>query len=303
MSRRRTLRSRRRGTRPVVIEWPTIWLAATIYGGWAALTLFQAHLPIAGIVVAGGWLVAWQGSLQHETIHGHPTCWAWLNTAIGFTPLSLWLPYAMYRRSHIAHHASERITHPSYDPESRYLSRDTGVRASLARAQATLVGRLVIGPFACLATLAREEIGRVRQSPGAVVRDWLPHLVAVGLIAGWLEWTGFGVGRYLLLVVYPGTALTLLRSFAEHHADLPHPARAATVERGGLLGILFLNNHFHDAHHERPGLAWYKLPASQRHRRRRGIGVAHYRSYGEIVRRFAFRSHHVLVHPAEGATP
>jgi fatty acid desaturase len=173
----------------------------------------------------------------------------------------------------------------------------------LAHLQATLVGRLAFGPIVAMAALAHEEIGRVRQAPAAVLRDWLPHLAAVAVIAGWLEWTGFGVVRYLLLVVYPGTALTLLRSFAEHRADLPDGARAATVERGGLLGLLFLNNNLHAAHHERPDLAWFRLPAYQRdHRQRLSVEPARtYRHYGEIVRRFAFRPHHVLVHPGEEA--
>lgn len=285
------------------IEWPTVLIALVIYGGWFALTWWHALLPMPLVVVIGAWLIAWQGSLQHETIHGHPTGSHRVNAALGFVPLALWLPYAHYAHSHKAHHASDWITHPAHDPESRYLAGDGSLWALLARVQATLVGRLVFGPIVAVAALAHEEVGRLRQAPAAVVTDWLPHLAAVAVIAGWLEWTGFGVVRYLLLVVYPGTALTLLRSFAEHRADLPNGARAATVERGGLLGLLFLNNNLHAAHHERPDLAWFRLPAYQRdHRQRLSAGPARtYRNYGEIVRRFAFRRHHVLVHPGEEA--
>jgi fatty acid desaturase len=285
------------------IEWPTALITVIIYGGWLALTWWHGVLPMPLIVVIGAWLIAWHGSLQHETIHGHPTGSRRINAAIGFVPLALWLPYAHYARSHEAHHASDWITHPARDPESRYLAGDGSLWALLARAQATLVGRLVFGPIVAVAALAHEELGRVRQTPAAVLKDWLPHLAAVAVIAGWLEWTGFGVVRYLLLVVYPGTALTLLRSFAEHRADLPDGARAATVERGGVLGLLFLNNNLHAAHHERPDLAWFRLPAYQRdHRQRLSAGSAStYRDYGEIVRRFAFRPHHVLIHPGEEA--
>jgi fatty acid desaturase len=285
------------------VEWPTVRLAGAIYGGWLALTWWHAMLPMPLIVLAGAWLVAWQSSLQHETIHGHPTRWRWVNDAIGFVPLSLYLPYTLYRRSHLAHHASESITHPRHDPESRYLKADGPTWRWLARLQATLAGRLLIGPLVAVLELAHDEARRLRTRPREVARDWLPHLAAVGLLVAWLEWTGFGLGRYLLFIVYPGVALTLLRSFAEHRADLPGRARAATVERGGVLGLLFLNNHFHAAHHERPDLAWYRLPAYQRHHAKRltAAPARAYRSYGEILRRFAFRPHDTLIHPHQEA--
>ncbi len=283
------------------VEWPTVALAVLIYGGWLALTAFHAALPTPLLVAAGAWLVAWHGSLQHETIHGHPTRSAAVNAAIGAVPLALWLPYAVYRDSHVAHHRSPHITDPRHDPESRYVAGG-GLRRWAAGLQATLLGRLVFGPPLAVVALAASEARRWRERPGAVWRDWAPHLLGVVAIVAWLEATGFGTARYLLLVVYPALSLTLLRSFAEHRADLPGPSRAATVERGGLLGLLYLNNHLHTAHHDRPDLAWYRLPAHQRRHRARlaaQAGPAH-RSYGAIVRRYAWRRHDVLVHPDAG---
>ncbi|WP_416365497.1 fatty acid desaturase [Sphingomonas aerolata] len=87
-------------------------IAVLIYASWIALTAFHAQVPLPVLVVLGGWLVAWQGSLQHETIHGHPTGIGWIDGAIGFAPLSLWLPYRLYRRSHLAHHGAKVITDP-----------------------------------------------------------------------------------------------------------------------------------------------------------------------------------------------
>lgn len=297
---RRRRANRRRLRHMASVEWPTLFVAVAIYGGWLALTYFHAALPWPVLVLAGGALIAWHGSLQHETIHGHPTRSDWINRGLGFVPLSIWLPYGIYRREHIAHHASPWITHPVEDPESRYLTSDRGAWAWLSRVQQPLIGRLVFGPLFAVLKLAHEEGHRLVRSPGSVLRDWLPHTLAVAAIVAWLEWIGLGVGRYLLLFVYPGTALTLLRSFGEHRADIATPSRAATVERGGLLGLLFLNNHLHAAHHERPALAWYKLPAYQRHHRRRlaGAGAVSYASYGEILRRFAVQPHDRLRHPA-----
>ncbi|WP_375398535.1 fatty acid desaturase [uncultured Sphingomonas sp.] len=281
-------------------EMPTLLVAAAIYGGWLAATFWHAAIPGPLLAVIGAWLIAWHGSLQHETIHGHPCRSRLLNTVIGFPPLSLWLPYAIYRRSHLAHHLSPSVTDPALDPESRYIARASGIAAVAARAQASLVGRLLLGPPIAIVSFLVDELRRAGRAPRALARDWLPHLAAMALIFGWLEWRHFGLGRYLMLFVYPGMALTLLRSFAEHRADFCVAGRAATVERGGLLGLLYLNNNLHAAHHDRPDLAWYRLPAYHRDHQARltGDGERAYRGYGEIVRRFALRRHHVLVHPA-----
>src|SRR6218665_675123 len=72
------------------IEWQTVALAIVIYGGFLVATWFWQSLPLVAVIVIGGWLVAWQGSLQHEVIHGHPTRSRRINDAIGWPPLSLW---------------------------------------------------------------------------------------------------------------------------------------------------------------------------------------------------------------------
>lgn len=292
-----------RAARGGMVEVPTVLVAVALYGGWLAATFWHRAIPAPLLAILGGWLVAWHGSLQHETIHGHPFRSRMLNAALGFPPLALWLPYALYRRSHIAHHGSASPTDPLLDPESRYVRHRSGMAAIVAQAQATLLGRLLLGPPIAAATLFIEEARRLATTPGAAACDWLPHLAAVALLCGWLDWVGFGIGRYLLLFVYPGMALTLLRSFAEHRADSTAPGRAATVERGGVFAILFLNNNLHAAHHDRPDLAWYRLPAHHRKHRERlvGDGTGAHRSYGSVVKRFALRRHHLLVHPAHDA--
>ena len=64
-----------RGTSSLWRRWelPTWGVAVAIYGSWTVLTLGWATVPIWVAVPAMGWLLAWHGSLQHETIHGHPT--------------------------------------------------------------------------------------------------------------------------------------------------------------------------------------------------------------------------------------
>ncbi len=291
----------------IAAEWRTVALAAVIYGGWIAATWWHAVLPIWLLVPIGAWIIAWHGSLQHETIHGHPTRSAYFNAALGGVPLSLWLPYGIYRRTHLAHHATPNVTDPLHDPESRYLTSSSGrigtSRRRVERVQATLAGRLLFGPPISVATFLLAEARRAVREPRAAAADWIPHLLASAIILSWLNWVGFDWGRYLLIFVYPGTALTLLRSFAEHRAAPAADERIAIVERAGVLGLLFLNNNLHAAHHRVPALAWYALPAYHAQHRAALLaanGGLLYRGYGEIVRRYLFRPHDDILHPDHG---
>lgn len=282
------------------VEWPTVAVAVATYGGWLLLTAWHDAVGTPILILAGGWLIAWHGSLQHETIHGHPTRGTAINRAIGFVPLSLWLPYGLYHRSHVAHHGCAAITDPRHDPESRYAERPGGPAWLAARVQATLPGHMLLGPPISVARFLIGEVRRLGAGPLQVARDWLPHLAAVALVLLWLDHVGMGTGAYILTFVYPGMVLTGVRSFAEHRAGVGAPGRAASVERGGVLGLLFLNNNLHAAHHERPGLGWYRLPAYHREHRARliGDGAVLYAGYGAVVRRFVARRHDAPIHPA-----
>lgn len=291
--------------RPRFVELPTIGLALLIHLGWIAMTWYHALIPTWLMTLAGGWLIAWHGSLQHETIHGHPTGIAWIDGMIGSAPLALWLPYAVYRRSHLAHHATASVTDPYDDPESRYLPNDQGWGGRLSfmmeRAQSSLAGRLLIGPPVTIARFLLAEFHRGWREPLPFLRDWLPHLARTLLVIGWLRTCGFDISLYLLTFVYPGTALSLLRSFAEHRADAVPERRVAVVERAGLFALLFLHNNLHAAHHRSPGVPWYRLPAYYRRNRAillAGNGGLLYRGYGDVARRFLFRPHDRLIHPA-----
>jgi fatty acid desaturase len=281
-------------------EWPTLAIAVLIYAGWILATLFHRSIPIVLLAPLGGWLIAWQGSLQHETIHGHPTPWRALNRLIGFAPLSLWLPYEAYRRSHLAHHATERLTDPSSDPESRYLGPAGGAASALAAAQSTLLGRLTVGPPLEVARFLAAEISALSRGDGARWRSWAVHLLAVGLVLAWLGFVcGMSLTDYLLFFVYPGIALSLLRSFAEHRADAEPARRVATVEGAPMLGLLFLNNNLHATHHAYPGSPWWRLPRLYRSQRPQLIadGAPIYAGYSEVFTRFALRAHDDLRHP------
>lgn len=284
------------------LEVPTLILWAIIHGGWAMVTLASAKIPTPVLAALGGWLLAWHSSFQHEAIHGHPTPWRGVNTALASAPLSLWLPYPLYRRTHLAHHATPELTSPEHDPESRYLppSASRWARVS-AFAGSTLAGRLLLGPPIEIATFLAQE-ARTLASPRAAAarRIWATHLALVAALLAWLQLAcDLSLGRYLLCFVYPGAALSLIRSFAEHRAHRLHDRRVAVVENAPVLGLLFLNNNLHAAHHDSPGTPWYRLPSRyvcERARLLSSNGGLVYDGYGEVFRRYLLTPHHPADH-------
>jgi fatty acid desaturase len=284
-------------------------VAAAIYGGWLAATRWHEALPWPVRIAVGGWLLAWHGSLQHEVIHGHPTPWRRVNTLIGAIPLSLWLPFERYRRSHLAHHATERVTEPGADPESRYVPAPTTatgrLRVRLARLQATLLGRMLLGPFADIGRFFLAEAAAFAETPVESLKLWSVHALAAAPVLLWLVAVcRMNLLDYGLSFLLPGAALTLVRSFAEHRADLVPARRVAIVERAPVLGLLFLNNNLHAVHHARPSVPWFRLPALYRRERDAVLsanGGLVYDGYREVFARYLFRRHDDPVHPALAA--
>lgn len=291
------------GVKKSPVEWPTLAVAACIYGGFGLATWYHREIPWWVLLPLGGYLVAWQGSLQHEVVHGHPTPWPWLNEALVLPSLWLWLPFRRYRESHLTHHNDEFLTDPLADPESYYVSSDQWDRASkpwrlLLTIRNSLAGRLIVGPLLAVFAYIRMEIA----SWGCRDTQRLPalslHLASCALTLYWvLGICGMSFWSYLLFFAYPGLSLTLLRSYLEHRAHPNPAARTAVVEAEWPLALMFLNNNLHVAHHEAPGLAWYKLPARFRADRERMLlanGGYFFKGYREVVRRYFF---HAKEHP------
>lgn len=300
-----TSQSFRRSRRPA-IEWPTVALAVLIYGGWLAVTFFWQVLPLWVVIPVGAWLVGWHSSLQHEAMHGHPTLNRAINSAIAWPPLSLWLPYPVYRISHLRHHRDEHLTDPLEDPESAYFTQEMWARLSwpvrqVMRFNMTLAGRLTIGPAIMVGFFLADEGKRVIAGEPGRRAIWAWHVVSVAVLLYWVIGVcGMPLWLYLVGFAYAGTALTRLRSFAEHrYADRPEE-RTAIVENGGLLGLLYLNNNLHVLHHVRPAVAWYRLPALYRAAREdlvaRNGGLV-YDGYRDIVRRYLVTEHDDPLHP------
>ena len=295
--------------RAKTVEWPSLALCGCIYAAFAVLTWMHDRLPLLVVVAAGALLVAVQSSLQHEFIHGHPTPWRRLNRALASVPLSLWLPFESYRRSHLTHHRDEQLTDPLDDPESYYWTEAEWQALSrparwIVTAHSTLAGRLLLGPAWNVGRFLRAEWRAIEAGDRQRRVIWARHGLTT---AGLLVWVvGIcGVSPLLYLgIVYAGTSVLLLRSFAEHRANDGIFERTAIVENSWLFGPLFLFNNLHAAHHERPLMPWYELPAWYRANRGRLLaenGGLVYDGYLDVVRRFLFTPHHVVVHPSLGA--
>ncbi len=290
------------------LEWPTIALTAFIYAAWLALTWHAAALPWWIACPAGAILIAWHSSLQHELIHGHPTRIKAINDALASVPLALWLPYPIYRDTHLLHHRNELLTDPLEDPESRYVTPAAwagfgALRRALLNAQMTLAGRMLIGPFWSIGSFLVSEAALLRHSAESR-RIWVGHVALCIPVLIWLgPVCGIGLGYYVFGMVLPGTAILLIRSFAEHRAAADPARRTAVVEGAWLLGPLFLFNNLHAAHHTAPGIPWYRLPGWYQAHRAALLGANGglvYRGYTDLARRFLFRRHDTPALPRRG---
>jgi fatty acid desaturase len=285
----------------------TLGVALAVYGGYFVLTWFFRDLPLwaaAPLLIA---CVTWHGSLQHETIHGHPTPSRWLNSTLASPPLSLWVPYRIYRVSHLQHHRhrGRHLTEVSRDPESFFmqpgtLSKSARLRRVLYRANCTLLGRLALGPALGVSRFWTAEI---REALGGDRRRsiiWSRHAVAVAAV---LLWTcgvcHIPIAVYVLLIVYPSISVTHLRSFTEHRADAEPSLRTMVVEAHPVWALIFLNNNLHIAHHAHPKLPWHQLPRAWSRMRDSAIasGLVYHRGYGQVAGNYLLRPVISVEHP------
>jgi len=281
------------------VEWPTLAVLAGVYAGFGLLTWFHESLPWWLLAPVAGYLLCLHGSLQHEVIHGHPTRWQWLNEALVFPSLWLWMPMRLYRDLHLEHHRTDSLADPRADPESYYvpIERWHGLGAlarGFLRARNTLAGRLLLGPLECVARLLWSETARLLRGDARNLGHWALHLIAVALVLAWSLWVcGLSLGAYLLLFVYPSLSLMLLRSYLEHQAHSEPGRRTVLIEAGPLFSLLFLNNNLHALHHAEPWLAWYEMPARYRQLRERLLadnGGYFYPGYLAIAFRYLLRA-------------
>jgi fatty acid desaturase len=293
----------------LIFDMPTVGVAAAVFVGYGLATWFFRDLPlwIAGPLCAIS--LTWYGSLQHETIHNHPSSSRRFNSRLASLPLALWIPYRVYRVTHLQHHrhGGRPLTDVAKDPESFYLHAGTlakrgPLRRGLYLANCTLAGRLFLGPAFSVYRFLGAEIRKIRAGDSARKAIWARHLVGVAMVLFWVtQICHIPLLIYVLCVIYPSISLTHLRSFAEHRADVESSKRTMAVEASLLWSLLFLNNNLHIAHHAYPKLPWYQLPATWRHLRgdalHRGLVL---RGYLAVARAYLLRPVISPEHPGSG---
>ncbi len=292
-------------TRIAKVEWPTIAIIVAVYSVLAALVWFHASIPWWVILPVGAYAACLQSSLQHEVLHGHPTRNRFINEALVFVAPHLWLPYGRYRDTHLAHHNDLNLTCPMQDPESYYLLPDDwsampGAKRALYQFNNTLFGRMLIGPTVGVVRFWSAEFLAIWHGDHKIIKCWVLYFVSCFLVLSFVVWAGMPIWKYILLIAYPAISLALVRSFCEHQAAENLGARTIVVEASPFWSLLFLNNNLHIAHHDRPSLPWYKLPAFYRGQRADFLAkndnyLMH--GYREIFRRYFFSAKEPVAYP------
>lgn len=285
-------------------EWPTYAILFTCYAGWGAACLLHGTLGFWFVPVAG-YFVTLHSSLQHEALHGHPTRDARINEALVFPALGVFVPYRVFRRTHLKHHQDSRLTDPYDDPESAYLAQKDWAALSPPMRMAlevnrTLIGRMLVGPLLSIRVALIRDIRTIGKGCAFTRRAWVAHgggvVIALGFAVGVA-----GVPPFLYLAAaYGGYSLLMLRTFAEHQAAEIVGERTAIVESAGPFALAFLNNNLHAVHHANPRAPWYVLPALYRRDREvvlAGNGAYRFAGYRAVFGRYALRAKEQVVHP------
>lgn len=276
-------------------EWPTVFVIAGMWLSFALLTYFYQQLPLWLIIPLAAYTLTLFGSLQHEVLHRHPTPWQWLNQALVFPAITLWIPFSLYKESHLIHHNNDDLTDPALDPESYYIGEQRWETfpywlQQYFRFYNTLSGRFFWGPVHIAFILFYSELRLLARGDVAAIKRWSVHAVACGIALYWVMVVcGISFWEYVVFFVYPGLALSLVRSFLEHRVAENPKHRSVIVEACPVLSLAFLNNNLHAVHHEHAGLAWYQLPKVWRAEREQILEANdhyYFSGYFEVIQRY-----------------
>ncbi len=286
------------------VEWPTLLMLAATYFVWMVATTWLASvsLTLASFVTAIA--IAQFSSLQHEAIHGHPFRNTVLNALFVAPALTLILPYARFRDTHLDHHLDSRLTDPYDDPESNYI--DAGdwetmprIERAIRRFNNTLAGRLLIGPLLGTACFIRSD-WRSRRTDARVLMGWALHLPALLPVLLWLAFVASIPFWTYAIAAYAGLSLLKIRTFLEHQAHEQARGRTVIIDDRGPLSLLFLNNNYHVLHHSHPSVPWYRLPRlfhDDPDRYLKQNDGYFYRSYAEVFARHFLKPKDPVPHP------
>jgi len=265
-------------------------------------------IPAPLWIIATGIVTTFYWSLVHEIIHGHPTSIKPLNEALLFFSIGWAYPVGRFRDTHLQHHNTGDLTDPFDDPESWYLAgpdwqRSTGISRAILLFNNTLFGRMLIGPIIVFSRFVISEVAAIARMDAhsfGIAKSWTLHLVGIFILATLVaNYSAIPIWQ-LVAAAYLGISFLLIRTFLEHQASPDHGERTVVIEKLCPIAFLFLYNNLHWLHHDRPGLAWYQLPAAYREDREQIIRSNRgyvYNSYLEIIRKYFFHAKEPVKHP------
>lgn len=277
-------------------EWRTLLVVVAVYG-LTVLTVmrYEVLTPWLAIPMLGV-LGAWHLSMQHEVLHGHPFKNQFLNDVLGGIPVTLWIPYLAFKKDHHEHHLSD-LTNPALDNESYYVSQEQWDKAGRIRraawtANRTILFRMFVWTIVSTITYVLSVLKRaVRGEKGDRLAVML-HIIGVAFVVHLVSLSSMPLWQFALGTTYGGRILNAIRPFPEHKYQSGVETRTAMIMAGRFMSLLMLNNNLHVAHHEEPGVPWYRYDKLMQRvnavQRARDAGVLYEGGYAEIFRRFSF---------------
>jgi fatty acid desaturase len=277
-------------------EWRTLLVVFAVYG-LTVLTVVRYEvltpwLAIPMLAVLG----AWHLSMQHEVLHGHPFKNQFLNDAIGGIPVTLWIPYLAFKKDHHEHHLSD-LTNPALDNESYYVSQEQWDKAGRIRraawtANRTILFRMFVWTIVSTITYVLSVLKRaVRNEKNDRLAVAL-HIIGVAFVVYLVSLSSMPLWQFALGTLYGGRILNAIRPFPEHKYQSGVETRTAMIMAGRFMSLLMLNNNLHVAHHDEPGVPWYRYDKLMQRvnavERARAAGVLYEGGYAEVFRRFSF---------------
>jgi len=277
-------------------EWRTLLVVFAVYG-LTVLTVVRYEvltpwLAVPMLAILG----AWHLSMQHEVLHGHPFKYQFLNDAIGGIPVTLWIPYLAFKKDHHEHHLSD-LTNPALDNESYYVSQEQWDKAGKIRraawtANRTILFRMFVWTIVSTITYVLTVLKRAVRNEKSDRLAVALHVVGVAFVVYLVSLSTMPLWQFALGTTYGGRILNAIRPFPEHKYQSGVETRTAMIMAGRFMSLLMLNNNLHVAHHDEPGVPWYRYDKLMQRvnavQRARDAGVLYEGGYAEIFRRFSF---------------
>ena len=277
-------------------EWRTLLVVFAVYG-LTVLTVVRYEvltpwLAIPMLAVLG----AWHLSMQHEVLHGHPFKNQFLNDAIGGIPVTLWIPYLAFKKDHHEHHLSD-LTNPALDNESYYVTQQQSDKAGKIRraawtANRTILFRMFVWTIVSTITYVLSVLKRAVRNEKSDRLAVALHIIGVAFVVYLVSLSSMPLWQFALGTLYGGRILNAIRPFPEHKYQSGVETRTAMIMAGRFMSLLMLNNNLHVAHHDEPGVPWYRYDKLMQRvnavERARAAGVLYEGGYAEVFRRFSF---------------